>query len=133
MVGSRRRLLVVALAAAVVVGAFLPSAAGTAGTASAGGPGELAGAEQGAAAITEWSPSGAATALVRARSWADTGLVSFAELLKTRAVGLVPATFVAGWAVLALAWSVLRGLGAGSGTRLRRSPLPILRAPPALV
>jgi hypothetical protein len=72
-------------------------------------------------------------ALVRARSWADSGLVSFADLLKSRAVGLVPATFVAGWAALALAWSVLRGLGAGSGARLRRSPLPILRAPPALV
>jgi hypothetical protein len=71
---------------------------------------------------------------VRARGWVDSGLATFAELLKTRAVGHVPSAGVAvAWAALALAlaWWVLRGLGVGSGSRLRRSPLPVLRAPPA--
>jgi hypothetical protein len=133
MVGSRRTVLVVALAVAVVVGVFLPDAFGGGRGDGAAAAGAAGAAGQGAAAVAEWAPAGAAPALVRARGWADSGLVTFTELLRTRAVAHGPSAVVAAaWAALMLAWWVLRGLHAGSGSRLRRSPLPARRAPPAL-
>lgn len=134
MVTTRRRLAATALVVAAIAGIVVHEATDTrdagAGTAalaaSPGGFGEAGGPMP---VVTEWAPADAIPAVHRTRAWGGAELLS--SLPSPRDPAVVPvAGAVAGAAAAALAWWLLGGPG-GAGARLRRTPLPVLRAPPA--
>ncbi|HEY8525270.1 MAG TPA: hypothetical protein VIL48_09915 [Acidimicrobiales bacterium] len=121
MVRSPCRRVVAAVVAAIVAGIALHDAAGTERATSLDAP------PREAAVVSDWAPAGAVSAARRARGGGDGDLQSILEALRTPALG--PAAALA--AVAAPVWWVLRRPSGGAGPRLRRTPLPVLRAPPA--
>jgi hypothetical protein len=123
MSGTRRSLVVAGLVAAVLVGIFLHG-----GVRAAPEP-RIDGSS--ASAVVDWSPAGVVPAAFRARAWGDSELVSLADLVRGRVLGLAPAG-LAGLVAGALAWWRLPDADRRPGRRPPRALLPGRRAPPAL-
>jgi hypothetical protein len=122
MSGTRRSLVVAGLVAAVLVGIFLH------GGVRAPEP-RIDGSS--ASAVVDWSPAGVVPAAFGARAWGDSELVSLADLVRGRALGLDPSG-LAGLVAGALAWWCLPDPDRRPGRRPARALLPGRRAPPAL-
>ena len=120
MSGTRRRFAVAGLVAAVLVGILLH-----------GGVTEPTPLRSGtSAAVADWSPAGVIPAAFRARAGAEGELVSLADHVRGRALGLVPAGLVG--VVALLGWWYVSDAGLGGASRPARARLPGRRAPPVL-